>query len=117
MRYSPEANLRIISFSFKIISLKTYAFGRDNLFYRVVAMPTPWMAGRETFYSHPATFERAVFFDGFYTIGRAGRGVTALNPEKRGNKGLVEAYEPDEQYGKYLTHLRALKWIAGGLCL
>ncbi|OJW96431.1 MAG: hypothetical protein BGO70_01750 [Bacteroidetes bacterium 43-93] len=70
-------------------------------------MSAPWMAGGETLYGHPATFERAVFFDGFYPVGRTGGRITAFSPEKRRNKGLVEAYEPNEQYGQYFTHLQA----------
>ena len=46
--------------------------------YRIIAAGTPGVASANALQAHPRAFEGSPFLNGFYRIGRAGRGVAAV---------------------------------------
>ncbi len=61
-------------------------------------MPAPGVAGEESLEGEPATFKRAVLFDGFEPIGTTGGGKAALGAKERRYSPLVKADNGGEQY-------------------
>ena len=54
------------------------------------------MAGEESLEGEPATFKRAVLFDGFEPIGTTGGGKAALGAKERRYSPLVKADDSGE---------------------
>lgn len=67
-------------------------------------MATPRVAGSYSFQRHPATFEGAIFLNGFKPVGAASGRVAAAHTQQRRDGTLIEADETDEQYGKQTFH-------------
>src|SRR5574340_677120 len=64
---------------------------------RVIAVIAAGAAAADAFRGQPAALERAVFFDGFLAVFRAGRQVSALPAQPGRERQLVEADRADEK--------------------
>ena len=60
------------------------------------------MASQDAFQGQPASFEGAIFPDGFLGVLRTGGGVAACRRRKRGDAGAIECYQRKEERGEQL---------------
>jgi len=58
---------------------------------RIIAMAAPWIAAGDSFHRQPAAFHRPIFFNGLFTIFRAGRRIPAAGRKQWRNGAFVDA--------------------------
>ena len=84
--------------------------------YRIVTMPAPGIAGQDAFKRQPSAFQSPVFLKGLHGILRAGRGITALCPEKGRQELLVQSYNINEDLPDHREYKTKQSGIKNGRC-
>gem|GEM_PF-2283434 len=72
---------------------KSTGNGGDQLWYRIVPMPAPWIASGNSFNGKPQAFYGAILLQRFNSILRAGRRISALIAQPGRNDQLIQFYQ------------------------